>query len=824
MTPRDRPSPAGWSAARPAGGPFGQGGAAGPAGREGGGEAPWPRDEGAGWQAPRQRRPGPAPDPATGELPAADPSAAGGSSPPPGGGDWPAQVGDAYDQGYQGQGSGEWPEHAEQGGPGYVEGYPPGGSGGWPARPGPASGEGYAPPGSGEWPAQAGQGGPGYVEGYPPGGSGGWPAQPGLAHRPTGHGTGEWPPQPPPPPRSAGQGTGGWPAQPGGAYGGGYADQGSGEWPARAGRGGHAYGEGYQAGDSGGWPARPGLAHRPTGHGTGEWPVQPAPGGRSTGHGTGEWPATGRWRASEQWEGTAGDPAAPGTGEWPQAASPEAYRPAGTGEWPAMAGPADVEWTGPVIGPPEGPAGGTPRLSGPVTGEWPASAQPGPRGDEPTSSTISWQGQGFGPPEPVLPLGAGRAADAVAQPADSGSPPARPGRRLLLGDGGLHSKLLTVLVPIALLTLVGLVVLWPRGPLPPLAEGLGGSPEAFHATVRQRVEQPCQGTDESDAIFCQSITADLTSGPQAGTSIKFEAQESKDVPILHPGDRIVVGHVPALQETDSPEQYVFEDYQRDVPMLLLVALFVVVVLALGRLQGVRAIAGLGASLLVVLFFLLPSLLDGRSPILVALMGASTIAFIALYVAHGLNVQTTIALLGTLASLALTGVLAWFFVAFSRITGLATEEAVFLQLSGGQINLQGLVLAGIILGSLGVLDDVTVTQVSATWQIRRANPRYTARDLYRSALTVGRDHIASTVNTLVLAYAGAALPLLLFFRQADRGFTQVLTGELLATEVVRTLVGSVGLVASVPLTTLLAAWVAARGSDQEIAAEVAAHEH
>jgi uncharacterized membrane protein len=381
-----------------------------------------------------------------------------------------------------------------------------------------------------------------------------------------------------------------------------------------------------------------------------------------------------------------------------------------------------------------------------------------------------------------------------------------------------------VIIPIAVLTLAGLVLLWPRGPLPRLAEGLGGSPEAFDATVRQRVEEPCEGTNDADAIFCQSVTIDLTSGPKSGSTVTFQADESKDVPTLRVGDRIVVGHVPALQDSNSPEQYVFEDYQRDVPMLLLLGLFVLVVLALGRLQGVRALAGLGASLLVVLFFLLPSLLDGRSPILVALVAASAIGFIALYVAHGLNVQTTVALLGTLASLALTGALAWFFVAFSRITGLATEEAVFLQLQGGKINLQGLVLAGIIIGSLGVLDDVTVTQVSAIWELRKANPRYGAAELYRSALKVGRDHIASTVNTLVLAYAGAALPLLLFFRQVDRGFTQVLTGELLATEVVRTLVGSVGLVASVPLTTLLAAVVAARGSDEEIAATTPAHDH
>ena len=173
-----------------------------------------------------------------------------------------------------------------------------------------------------------------------------------------------------------------------------------------------------------------------------------------------------------------------------------------------------------------------------------------------------------------------------------------------------------------------------------------------------------------------------------------------------------------------------------------------------------------------------------------------------------NERTAVAILGTLASLALTGVLALVFVEMTRLTGLASEEATLLRASTGVIDFQGLLLAGILVGALGVLDDVTVTQVSAVWELKLADPEFGPGDLYRRAVRIGRDHIASVVNTLALAYAGASLPLLLLFTQASRSFGDVVTGEAVAVEVVRTLVGSIGLVAAVPLTTGLAAVVIA----------------
>ncbi len=233
-----------------------------------------------------------------------------------------------------------------------------------------------------------------------------------------------------------------------------------------------------------------------------------------------------------------------------------------------------------------------------------------------------------------------------------------------------------------------------------------------------------------------------------------------------------------------------------------------VVVALGRLRGLFALAGLGASVVVLLVFVLPSILDGRNPVLVAVFGAAVIAYLALYLAHGFTRMTTVALLGTIAALTLTAILSWVVVSLAEFTGLATEESTLLTLFDG-IDVRGLILAGIVLGAAGAIDDVTVTQASAVWELKAANPSLGITELVRSGLRIGRDHIASTVNTLLLAYAGAALPLLVLFVLSTQSLGTVANSEVVAVEIIRTLVGSVGLVAAVPLTTWLAAWAVDR---------------
>ena len=369
----------------------------------------------------------------------------------------------------------------------------------------------------------------------------------------------------------------------------------------------------------------------------------------------------------------------------------------------------------------------------------------------------------------------------------------------------IQRALLIAVVPFIVLTLIGLVILWPGEP-PGEIGGDFASPDRAGATVTNVEEIDCQAIPGQESFRCAEVTARIDEGDEAGIDVSFETAETSQARQITVGDKIFVGR--SLNDPNE-DRYFFLDYQRGLPLLALGILFAVVVIALSRLRGFAALVGLGISLFVLLAFVLPAILEGKSPIAVAAVGSAAIMFAALYMAHGINVRTTTAVLGTLVSLLLTCLLAAFFLDIVSFTGFGSEEAVFLQVSAAQVNLQGLIFAGVIIGTLGVLDDVTVTQASAVWEIHYANPRYSARQLYSSALRIGRDHIASTVNTLVLAYAGASLPLLIVFTLADAPLTQTLTSEVVAQEIVRTLVGSIGLVASVPITTGLAALVVSR---------------
>ncbi len=368
-----------------------------------------------------------------------------------------------------------------------------------------------------------------------------------------------------------------------------------------------------------------------------------------------------------------------------------------------------------------------------------------------------------------------------------------------------RTLLFLALAPFLVATVVGLVMLWPDGDRAASALDLGFDSELIDGTVRSAEVGPCNATAPGSDIECRTYGVRLSEGPDAGETIPLELQDSPTTVRLAPGDRIVLA-LATQPDVPADLRYTFADFQRQRPLALLTLVFVAAVVALGRWRGARALVGLGLSLLVLTRFVLPSILEGNNAIAVSLVGSSVIMLLALYLSHGFNDRTTTAVIGTLASLGLTGVLAAIFVGLTHLTGLADEDARILQVASQQVSLSGLLLGGIIIGTLGVLDDVTVTQVSAVWQLHQANPDMGLRRLYRSALAIGRDHIASTVNTLVLAYAGASLPLLVLFVEVQRGLGDVLTGETVATEVVRTLVGSIGLVASVPITTLLAAVV------------------
>ncbi|HET8681157.1 MAG TPA: YibE/F family protein, partial [Micromonosporaceae bacterium] len=218
-------------------------------------------------------------------------------------------------------------------------------------------------------------------------------------------------------------------------------------------------------------------------------------------------------------------------------------------------------------------------------------------------------------------------------------------------------------------------------------------------------------------------------------------------------------------------------------------------------------AGLAVTFSVLLLFIVPAILNGQAPLLVAIVGSAVIMLSVLFLTHGFNLTTAIAVLGTLASLTVTGVLSAVSTWATRLTGVASEEASFLNVAFQDVNMQGLLLAGILIGSLGVLDDVCVTQAATVTELARANPDLTYGQTYQAATRIGRAHIASVINTIILAYAGASLPLLILLAAGDQPVGELLTSQFLAEEIVRSAVGTIGLITAVPITTALAALAA-----------------
>jgi uncharacterized membrane protein len=267
------------------------------------------------------------------------------------------------------------------------------------------------------------------------------------------------------------------------------------------------------------------------------------------------------------------------------------------------------------------------------------------------------------------------------------------------------------------------------------------------------------------------------------------------------GDRVVVAN--------AGGRYAVVDHDRSRELLALVALFAAAVIAFARWRGLTSLLGLAVSFAILLSFVLPAIQRGTSPLLVAIVGAAAIMFAVIYLTHGVSVTTSVAVLGTLAALVLTGLLGLLVTVVMKLNGAGTDETAILSNVLGGVDLRGLLLAGIIIGTLGVLDDVTVTQVTIVNELALANPGSTARQLYRAALRVGRAHVASVVNTIILAYAGASLPLLLLFVTSGSRPLNVLTTQAMSAEVVRSVVGTLGLIAAVPITTALAAWICAK---------------
>lgn len=361
-----------------------------------------------------------------------------------------------------------------------------------------------------------------------------------------------------------------------------------------------------------------------------------------------------------------------------------------------------------------------------------------------------------------------------------------------------------IVVPLALATLIGLVTLWPRG------ESIIGSLPASSGTSQE----------VSGVITHVGKTSDIgeTDVRMSVDGIEVPLHVSAEIVAsgMAVGDHVKARFTPQPSGTalpSSPSQpsaipsYIFADYERSSPLLILTILYIVVIVSVARVKGLAALGGLSLSLLVVGFFMIPALASGENAMWVILTGASAMMFASIYLAHGISIRTTTAVIGTFCGLVITAALATWAVGAQNLSGAVGEESIQLSWTLGGLNMRSLLLAGMVLAGLGALNDVTITQVSTIWELHAESPSTPRRRLFMRGMAVGRDHIASTVYTLAFAYVGASLPLLILASMYDRPVLDLVQLELIAEEITRTLTTSIGLVLAIPLTTAVAAMLA-----------------
>jgi len=275
-------------------------------------------------------------------------------------------------------------------------------------------------------------------------------------------------------------------------------------------------------------------------------------------------------------------------------------------------------------------------------------------------------------------------------------------------------------------------------------------------------------------------------------------------PQLLSPDQLILVSVSKMQDGNVYVHFV--DFVRTNSLLILFVLFIFICVLVSGWKGFRSLLGIGVSVLVIIYYIIPQILDGENPILISLLGSFMFLTMTQYLVYGWTLKTHIALASILVCVVFTGLIAVFFVDFARLNGMGDENAMYLLQQSDQINLRNLLIAGIIIGALGIMDDLVVGQTSAVIEIYRANPDMSFRERYQRSMNIGKDHIAATVNTLVLAYLGASLSLFLLFSNNNVQFTNIINLNYLSEEVVRSLVGTIGLFMAVPITTFIACWV------------------
>jgi len=368
---------------------------------------------------------------------------------------------------------------------------------------------------------------------------------------------------------------------------------------------------------------------------------------------------------------------------------------------------------------------------------------------------------------------------------------------------------------IALLALAFVMAIWvlPYFLRPPAIEGISTTYGAgtLRARVTDIIEEGLVDLGGFEQNY-QVMRIELLEGEYKGILMEVDygrRQVRPDFTPFAPGDEIFIT---LGKRPDGVLTAFYVDYVRSGPLLLLFSAFVIAILLTSGWKGLRALLAMAFSLMVIIGYIVPRILAGEDPVTVSLIGSAVLLGLSLYMTYGLNLKTHASVLSMIIVLVLTGSLAVLFIELTRLGGYGSEDALFLaQMSGVNINLRGLLLGGLMIGALGVLDDLVTTQSSAVFELNRANPALNFFQLFRTAMRIGQDHVVATVNTLLLAYAGASLPTLLLFSLGQGNYGFLLNAEMVAEEILRTLVGSLGLVAAVPITTVIAISLALYGN-------------
>ncbi len=366
--------------------------------------------------------------------------------------------------------------------------------------------------------------------------------------------------------------------------------------------------------------------------------------------------------------------------------------------------------------------------------------------------------------------------------------------------------MIVILIPVAIWTIVGLIVLWPTQVKSHVQADLsqysvsGLTIPTGEITEVTPVSCSGQAGSTGNANGTQGVCADLTvqllEGPEKGQQVQVTVTDAVYSSGASVGEKVKLFRVP----TDGAPAYQFSDFDRTIPLLAVVIVFVLAVVAVARWRGLASLIGLAFAGFILVKFLFPALVSGSNPIAVGLVASAAIMFVVIYAAHGFNARSTTALLGTLFGLVVTAGLGWGTTVWAHLTGVSADDDFLLAATAPDLKLTSVVICGVILAGLGVLNDVTITQASAVWELADATDDHSR--LFSRAMRIGRDHIASTVYTIAFATAGATLGALLLLSIYDRPLFEVLQTEAFAGEIIRTLVGSIGLVLAVPLTTAI----------------------